>query len=100
MNGASGIPSHNMKKIRVPKKDDVVGVLGHKGIFQVLNWQQGCIPSAAPAVRIAGWASSIWVYRDFYRASGHFRDRRPDQYVREELTASFKDAPSTTASIS
>ena len=30
MKGASGIPSHNMKKIRVPKKDDVVDVLGHK----------------------------------------------------------------------
>jgi len=29
--------SHNMKKIRVPKKDDVAGVLGHKGTFQVLS---------------------------------------------------------------
>jgi hypothetical protein len=37
MNGASGIPSHNMKKIRVPNKDDVVGVFGHKGTFQVLS---------------------------------------------------------------
>ncbi len=36
MKGASGIPSHNMKKIRVPKKDNVVAVLGHKGTFQVL----------------------------------------------------------------
>jgi hypothetical protein len=26
-----------MKKIRVPKKDDVAGVLGHKGTFQVLS---------------------------------------------------------------
>jgi hypothetical protein len=37
MNGVSGIPSYNMKKTRVPKKDDVVGVLGHKGTFQVLS---------------------------------------------------------------
>src|SRR5438445_12260791 len=37
MKGASGIPSHNMKKIRVPKKDNVVAVLGHKGTFQVLS---------------------------------------------------------------
>jgi len=26
-----------MKKIRVPKKDNVVAVLGHKGTFQVLS---------------------------------------------------------------
>src|SRR5439155_7624033 len=37
MKGASGLPSHNMKKIRVPKKDNVVAVLGHKGTFQVLS---------------------------------------------------------------